>query len=124
MATCAWSEKKKSCGLMTQEDSIYCPRHTFLHNIAQKEAADKEIAKAEEAKLKRPETGPKTQRDLEAQGYRFAGSSACDGCKQHIQWWLTPNGKRAPYNSMTEPDSPAVSHFATCVKARDFRRAG
>lgn len=120
MASCAWSEKKKSCGLLTQEDSIYCPRHTFLHNIA----AQQEVEKAHAKRQQTVTTGPKTQRDLEAQGYRFVGSSACDGCKQHIQWWLTPNGKRAPYNAMTEPDSPAVSHFATCVKARDYRRAG
>lgn len=35
-----------------------------------------------------------------------------------------PSDKRAPYDPMTNDDSPAVSHFATCVKAQNFRRAG
>lgn len=123
MAACSFMEKKKTCGLMTQEGSIYCPRHTFLHNVAQKEAADKEFAK-ENAKRERMSTGPKTQRELKAAGYRFTGSGTCDGCKQHIEWWQTPSDRRAPYNTMATEDSPAVSHFATCAKARDFRRAG
>lgn len=126
MPACPWAPKNKPlqvCGLLTQEGSIYCPRHTFLHNIAQQEAANKEAAKADE-KRSRVTAMPKTRNELLQQGYVHVNNATCSGCHKAIEWWSTPNAKRAPYDPMPELDSPAVSHFATCVRRSDFRRAG
>jgi uncharacterized Zn finger protein (UPF0148 family) len=111
------------CQLLTQENSIYCPRHTFLHNIVAQEERDKETAKAD-AKKQRQDSAPKTRGELLKQGYEHIDNAACHGCHKAIEWWKTPNAKRAPYDPMPEFESPAVSHFATCKHAVDFRRAG
>jgi hypothetical protein len=57
-----------------------------------------------------------------AAGYERSYYSVCKGCKQAIEWWNTPNGQHIPMNSMNHPDSPAVSHFATCPNADQFRK--
>ena len=41
----------------------------------------------------------------------------CRGCLQPIYWIITKTGKRMP----VDPDG--TSHFATCPKAKEFRKA-
>lgn len=108
-----------TCGLLAQAGRIYCPRHTFLHNIAAQQEREKELAKPT-----RVTALPKTRADLLAQGYEHVNNSVCSGCHARVEWWKTPKDKRAPYDPMPEMDSPAVSHFATCKRSSDFRRAG
>lgn len=65
-----------------------------------------------------------TRASLEAKGYRYDNTKPCRGvtCTDDIEWWITPSGAKAPFNVMTGPDSPAVSHFATCSDSKSFRR--
>lgn len=126
MATCQWEGKTKSdrfCGLLAQENSRFCPRHTFLHNIAEQQRMEKELAAAEKKEFEGVSAMPKTRADLVAKGYRYQDSSECSGCHAHIEWWLTPNLKRAPFDVMVIESSAAVSHFATCPERQRFRRA-
>jgi hypothetical protein len=60
---------------------------------------------------------PRTDTELDAAGYKFAGTSKCRGCNQSIAWYLTPKGKRIPLDEGT-----LESHWATCPKAKDFRK--
>ena len=46
----------------------------------------------------------------------------CKGCGDGIVWIVTKRGKRAPMNLQPDAEGKPVSHFATCSKARDFRR--
>lgn len=39
-----------------------------------------------------------------------------------MELWNKPDGGFIPMNTMADPDSPAISHFATCEKAVQFRR--
>jgi hypothetical protein len=64
---------------------------------------------------------PMTLDELRAAGYRFEEHSHCRGCNAVIEWWITPAGKKMP---MDVTDSgKAQSHFATCPKVGDFRKA-
>lgn len=65
---------------------------------------------------------PATFLALKEAGYRFDNHAQCRGCKRDIEWWLTPTGKKMPFDLMPELDSPAITHFTTCPKADDFRR--
>ncbi len=65
---------------------------------------------------------PTTRAELEAAGYERSSYSRCKGCGMAMEWWTTPNGKPIPMDSMAQPDSPAVSHFATCLDANRFRK--
>jgi hypothetical protein len=47
---------------------------------------------------------------------KIGDEAKCDGCGATIYFVRHKNGKKAPYN----PD--AVSHFATCSHAGEFRR--
>jgi hypothetical protein len=38
-----------------------------------------------------------------------------------MEFWHTPGGKWLPMNPMPDPDSPAVSHYATCKHGELFR---
>jgi hypothetical protein len=67
---------------------------------------------------------PKTFAELKAAGYRFDNHAHCRGCKEPIEWWLTPNGKKLPFQLMANDDSPAVPHWAYCPNAEDFRSGG
>jgi hypothetical protein len=63
---------------------------------------------------------PQTLDELRFAGYKFDEHSHCRGCDAVIEWWITPAGKKMP---MDVTDSGAVtSHFATCPKAREFRK--
>jgi hypothetical protein len=66
---------------------------------------------------------PVTLRAMQEAGYKRQSYSRCKGCKQPMEWWTTPTGARIPMEPMPLDDSPAVSHWATCPKAADFRRS-
>lgn len=65
---------------------------------------------------------PETLAGLKAAGYERDYYTRCRGCGAAMEWWATPNGNHIPMNPMPQPDSPAISHFATCVKAEQFRK--
>lgn len=67
---------------------------------------------------------PQTFKELRDAGYRFDEHGTCRGedCGAEIEWWITPKGKKMPFNLMSDGDSPAVSHHSTCPNADDFRR--
>lgn len=65
---------------------------------------------------------PATRAALEFAGYRRQSSTFCMGCNQAMEFWTTPQGKSIPMDVMTEAESPAISHFATCPLAQQFRR--
>lgn len=50
------------------------------------------------------------------EGYQYERMTRCRGCDAWIAWWLTPAGKQSPH------DLDGTSHFATCPKAKDFKR--
>lgn len=59
-----------------------------------------------------------SREELEADGYRFAGSSRCKGstCGAMIDWYVTPHEKKLPLNPDTlEP------HWQTCPNSEEFR---
>jgi hypothetical protein len=65
---------------------------------------------------------PETRELMQEAGYKRLYYTRCRGCRGPMEWWVTPNQKRIPMNPMAWPHSPAVSHFATCPKADDFRK--
>ena len=66
---------------------------------------------------------PKTFAELTQAKYKFDNHAKCRGCHKDIEWWITPTGKKMPFNLMPDIESPAVSHFATCPDAEEFRRS-
>ena len=65
---------------------------------------------------------PYNYSEMKTQGYAFLSMDSCRGCGRAIEFWRTPAGKSIPMDPMDQPDSPAISHFATCTKASQFRR--
>ncbi len=65
---------------------------------------------------------PATCGALIAAGYERSNYSRCSGCRDAIEWWVTPKKERIPMNPMTDNDSAAVSHFATCPNVDQFRK--
>jgi hypothetical protein len=75
--------------------------------------------------LDRKKTKSKTQKDLEAAGYRFEQLDEqgwpiwfpCKGCGARIVWAKTARGKRVPFDVATfDP------HWANCPEAKQFRK--
>lgn len=66
---------------------------------------------------------PATLAALEAEGYKRQYYTRCRGCNAPMEWWKTPAGKMLPMEVMSAPDAPAISHFANCPKAAQFRKA-
>jgi hypothetical protein len=66
---------------------------------------------------------PATRAEMEAAGYSLNEYTRCKGCQRLMEFWNTPQGRRIPMNPMTDPESPAVSHFTDCPKAGEFRKA-
>lgn len=64
---------------------------------------------------------PETRVAMEEAGYSYATLKICP-CGASMELWNTPKGATMPMNPMPDPDSPAVSHWATCEKAEQFRR--
>ena len=65
---------------------------------------------------------PATRAALEAAGYKCKCLTRCRGCQALMEWWLTPAGKTIPMDVMKMAESPAISHFATCPNADQFRK--
>ena len=59
---------------------------------------------------------------MSEQGYKPLPSGECRACHQVIEFWTTPSGHRIPMNPMETDDSPAITHFATCEFANQFRK--
>jgi hypothetical protein len=64
---------------------------------------------------------PPTRRELKEAGYDFVTTKTCP-CGEKMELWHTPKDQMLPMNPMTDDDAKAESHFATCVKAAQFRR--
>lgn len=67
---------------------------------------------------------PLDEEGMRTAGYRFLDRGECDACHKLIEWWRTPKGRQMPMNSMPTPESPAVSHWATCPAADQFQKKG
>jgi hypothetical protein len=64
---------------------------------------------------------PPTRRLLKEAGYDFMTNKTCP-CGATMELWHTPKDQVIPMNPMADDDAKAESHFATCVKAAQFRR--
>ena len=141
MAECQEMKKQKSvergsgriitkhvrvCGLMAVEGSDYCPRHKAIHDAKEQAASDKVMKDHLNRNVSFKGQGlPKTRAEMITRGYQYMGNKLCDSpaCRKPIELWRTPNMKVAPFNPMPDVDSHAQSHYATCNRASDFRRA-
>lgn len=65
---------------------------------------------------------PATLAAMETAGYKRSNYGKCRACQDSIEWWITPNRAKIIMNPMPTPDSPAISHFATCPQAKQFRK--
>lgn len=65
---------------------------------------------------------PATRRQLATQGYQWLNFAKCAGCGASVSWYKTPKGASIPMDPMANDESPAISHWATCPKAKQFRR--
>jgi hypothetical protein len=68
---------------------------------------------------------PKTSSELAAAGYVYDGDGFCRGCKEPIEWWITPAGAKIPMDVKrlggTIGSDVRESHWATCTSAEQFR---
>jgi hypothetical protein len=64
---------------------------------------------------------PETRRLLKEAGYYFVANKTCP-CGATMELWHTPKDQLLPMDPMSDDDSKAESHFATCAKAQQFRR--
>jgi hypothetical protein len=65
---------------------------------------------------------PATMQAMIDAGYTRSLYTRCQGCGAVMEYWRTPTYKTIPMDPMTNPEDKAVSHFATCVKAEQFRK--
>ena len=65
---------------------------------------------------------PANRHDLKEAGYDFIAMKTCP-CGATMELWQTPSNQMMPMNPMAGDDSKAESHWATCPKAAQFRRA-
>jgi hypothetical protein len=114
------------CGLEAEAGSDRCPRHKALAEAK----LEKDTAKDREAHLNRNVVHkgqglPQTRAELIRRGYQYVGNKTCSApeCGKPIELWRTPNQVKAPYNPMPDETSHAQSHYATCPRAQQFRRA-
>lgn len=120
MPKCTWRDhpgSPENCNTAPDAGQPYCPRHTFMAELAAKKKDVRDQVKANGYGK-----NPKDRMELLRRGFHFVGSSECSGCNKRIEWWDTPKGKKAPYNAMPLDTSPALSHFVTCTNANHFRR--
>lgn len=122
MPKCQWRDRPgdpELCNTLPSSGKLLCPRHEFLAEIKNQQHIAKETGKATPGSRV-----PRNRAELLARGYHFKAKGNCRGCNQQIEFYATPTGKTAPYNQMPLDTSPAVSHFATCSRANQFRKAG
>ena len=123
---CEWRDKPggpEICGTLRQAGSKFCPRHTFLANVAQQKNEDKQANKIEAGIAGVDKKLPATRRGMIERGYVYTGNNTCSGCGAAIEWWKTPNQRSAPFDPMPLEYSFSRSHFATCTRRADFRKA-
>jgi hypothetical protein len=76
---------------------------------------------------------PTKREDLIAMGYVFDNEATCRGCREKIEWWITPKGKKMPMTVAEVKDESKpfpqpvlrydrVPHWGVCPNAEDFRR--
>lgn len=75
---------------------------------------------------------PTKKEDLQSAGYMFDNEARCRGCRQAIEWWITPKGAKMPMsvievregNSNLFPitEIQRRPHWANCPNAAEFRR--
>ena len=75
---------------------------------------------------------PQKREDLVAMGYVFDNEGACRGCREPIEWWITPRAKKMPMTvqEVRIDDSPIapvkeyirVPHWGICPNAKDFKK--
>jgi len=64
---------------------------------------------------------PATKAAMIEAGYEWITDKTCP-CGSAMELWKTPANKVMPMDPMPAEDAPAVSHWATCAKAQQFRR--
>ena len=126
MAQCEYRKRVTDellCRMMVDPNKTMCPRHILMAQADVDRERAKEVKRRIEGKNK-PSNGPMpyTREGLLRAGYQFTGTGVCNGCDEMVEWWRTPNQKPAPFNRMPDLQSQARSHFATCTKAKSFRR--
>ena len=65
---------------------------------------------------------PQTRRELRNAYYKFTGFGSCTGCGAAIEWWLTTNGRKMPFDAGVPEDLAMVPHWSTCPASIQFRR--
>ncbi len=61
-----------------------------------------------------------TREEMLRASYEFKNLGNCRGCGARIEWWLTTNKRRIPFDPIASDQADAVPHWATCPKANDF----
>lgn len=65
---------------------------------------------------------PDCKHDMLRAGYKFLASSKCKSCSAPIEWWLTSNGKKIPYDPLPASEyDQTTPHWATCPNADTHR---
>ena len=65
---------------------------------------------------------PKDKGGMITAGYKYLANKTCP-CGASMELLLTPAGATMPMNPMRANEDPAESHFVTCPKAAQFRKA-
>ena len=113
--------------------ALNVPRHEIEHILARKGLAFSVYVRGREPNALYPSGTPPerwdfimpfpaTKRLLIEAGYNFVTIKNCP-CGEPMELWHTPKDQTIPMNPMPDDDAKAESHFATCVKAAQFRRA-
>ena len=64
---------------------------------------------------------PETRAKLKEAGYDFMTTKRCR-CGAAMELWHTPKDQIIPMDAMSDDDAPAISHWATCSEAAQFRK--
>jgi hypothetical protein len=63
-----------------------------------------------------------TKHEMLRAGYKFLANAKCKSCGASIEWWLTTNKKKIPYDPLpANEDATTTPHWATCPKADEHR---
>lgn len=72
---------------------------------------------------------PVSSDELRKAGYLFDNDGTCRGCREPIEWWVSPSGKKMPM-TVRKKDADLLHasaevrepHFIRCPNAKDFRK--
>lgn len=63
-----------------------------------------------------------TKHEMLRADYKFLSHAKCKSCHAAIEWWLTTNKRKIPFNPMPASEyETATPHWATCPKADEHR---